>query len=74
MFAQYDEISRALRAVFGRVVMAELDGDISLMAVPAEELVELEYRNRLRQEGRIFFLAGKQEPVSGFSLFAGSWV
>ena len=44
-------------------VMAELDGDISLMAVPAEELVELEYRNRLRQEGRIVFLAGKQEFI-----------
>ncbi len=41
-------------------VMAELDGNISLMAVPAEELVELEYRNRLRQEDRIVFLAGKQ--------------
>ncbi|MDI6755779.1 MAG: amidohydrolase [Thermodesulfobacteriota bacterium] len=44
-------------------VMAELDGDVSLMAVPAEELVELEYRNRLRQEGRIVFLAGKQEFI-----------
>ncbi len=44
-------------------VMKELDGDVSLMAVPAEELVELEYRNRLRQEGKIVFLAGKQEFI-----------
>jgi len=44
-------------------VMGELDGDVSLMAVPAEELVELEYRNRLRREGRIDFLAGKQEFI-----------
>ncbi len=44
-------------------VMEELDGDVSLMAVPAEELVELEYRNRLRREGRIDFLAGKQEFI-----------
>jgi metal-dependent amidase/aminoacylase/carboxypeptidase family protein len=34
-------------------VMKELDGDISLMAVPAEEMVEFEYRNKLRQEGKL---------------------
>jgi amidohydrolase len=44
-------------------VMEELDGEVSLMAVPAEELVELEYRNKLRQEGKISFLAGKQEFI-----------
>ena len=44
-------------------VMKELDGDVSLMAVPAEELVELEYRNRLRREGKLVFLAGKQEFI-----------
>ncbi len=44
-------------------VMRELDGDVSLMAVPAEELVELEYRNRLRREGKLDLLAGKQEFI-----------
>ena len=44
-------------------VMKELDGDVSLMAVPAEELVELEYRSKLRQEGKLVFLAGKQEFI-----------
>jgi amidohydrolase len=44
-------------------VMKELDGDISLMAVPAEELVELEYRIKLRQEGKLGFLTGKQEFI-----------
>ncbi len=44
-------------------VMTELDGTVSLMAVPAEELVELEYRNRLRTEGKLVFLAGKQEFI-----------
>jgi amidohydrolase len=43
--------------------MKELDGDVSLMAVPAEELVELEYRNKLRDEGKIAFLTGKQEFI-----------
>jgi amidohydrolase len=44
-------------------IMPELDGGISFMAVPAEELVELEYRMRLRQEGKICFLSGKQEFI-----------
>ena len=44
-------------------VMKELDGTVSLMAVPAEELVELEYRSKLRREGKLTFLAGKQEFI-----------
>jgi amidohydrolase len=44
-------------------IMNELDGDISLMAVPAEEAVELEFRNALRQKGEISFLGGKQEFI-----------
>lgn len=44
-------------------IMEELSGDIAIMAVPSEEFVELEYRNRLRQEGKITFLGGKQEFV-----------
>ena len=45
-------------------VMAELDGDVSLVAVPAEEYVEIEYRNKLRNEGKIKFLGGKQEMIA----------
>ena len=33
------------------------------MAVPAEEGVELEYRNELMQQGKISFLGGKQEFI-----------
>jgi len=42
-------------------VMDYLDGDVSLMAVPSEECVELAFRNQLRKEGKISFLGGKQE-------------
>lgn len=38
-----------------------LSGSIRLMAVPAEELVELEYREALRQKGIIRFYSGKAE-------------
>ncbi len=33
------------------------------MAVPAEEFVELEYREKLRDEGKIKFFSGKQEFI-----------
>ncbi len=53
-----------LGAAFGLVdsgVMNELDGDVVFFALPAEEFVELDYRQKLRREGKIAFLGGKQE-------------
>ena len=44
-------------------IMEELSGDVVLMAVPAEEYVEIEYRNELRKAGKIWFLGGKQEFI-----------
>ncbi len=44
-------------------IMEELSGDIVLMAVPAEEYVEIGYRKGLRDEGKVHFLGGKQEFV-----------
>lgn len=44
--------------------MQHLDGDIALMAVPAEEPVEIEWRQRLREQGKIRFLGGKQEFIA----------
>lgn len=45
-------------------VMSSLTGDAVFMAVPAEEPVEIEYRQKLRQEGKIQFLGGKQELIA----------
>ena len=47
----------------GTGVMEHLSGDVALMAVPAEEYVEIEYRNSLRNDGKIHFLGGKQEFI-----------
>jgi len=44
-------------------VMEELSGEVILMGVPAEELVEIEYRMKLRGEGKLHFLTGKQEFI-----------
>ncbi|MDD6315552.1 MAG: amidohydrolase [Butyricicoccaceae bacterium] len=44
-------------------VMPYLGGDVALMAVPAEEGVELEWRNEMMQQGKISYLGGKQEFI-----------
>ena len=44
-------------------IMDELDGDVALMHVPAEEYVEIEYRKSLIDEGKIKLLGGKQEFI-----------
>ncbi len=44
-------------------VIENLAGSIAFMGVPAEEYVEIEYRLRLREEGKIEFLGGKPEFI-----------
>jgi len=44
-------------------VMQHLDGNVALLAVPAEEPVEIEWRQRLREQGKLSFLGGKQEMI-----------
>ncbi len=41
--------------------MKYLSGKVTFLGVPAEEYVEVEYRQKLRKEGKIQFLGGKQE-------------
>ncbi len=60
------QLANLLGAAIGLVqsgAMAQLDGDAVFFAVPAEEYVEIEYRRRLREEGKIGFLSGKQELI-----------
>lgn len=45
-------------------IMEHLDGEVVLFAVPAEEFVEIEYRNKLREEGKIKYLGGKQDLIA----------
>ena len=44
-------------------VMDSLSGRVALMAVPAEEYIEIEYRDQLRRQGKIEFLVGKSEFI-----------
>ncbi len=44
-------------------ISAELTGNISFIASPAEEYIDLEYRSELRRKGVIKYFGGKQELV-----------
>ena len=45
-------------------VLEHLTGRVVLIAVPAEEYIEIEFRERLRAEGKLEFLAGKPEFIA----------
>jgi len=60
------QIAGLLGAVAGLVrsgVLSHLNGQIDVLAVPAEEFIELEFRNKLREENKIQFFGGKQELI-----------
>ncbi len=44
-------------------IMGELDGTVTLMAVPSEEPIEITWRQTLRKQEKLFFLGGKQEFI-----------
>ena len=44
-------------------VLEALSGGVALMAVPAEEYIEVEYRDDLRMAGRLEFIGGKPEFI-----------
>ncbi len=60
------QISSMLGAAMGLVrsgVAPSLAGVIHFLGVPAEEVIELEYRTGLMREGKITYPAGKQELI-----------
>lgn len=60
------QVAGMLGAALGLVksgIMKELTGKVTIMATPAEEFIELEFRNTLRKEGKIKYFGGKQELI-----------
>ena len=60
------QIAMMLGAAMGLLtpeVLRQLSGEIIPFAVPAEEFIQVEDRLRLREEGRLEFLGGKQELI-----------
>jgi amidohydrolase len=64
--AHHTQIGMVLGVVAGLQaagVLPALSGRVALMAVPAEEYIEVEFREQLRSEGRVEFLGGKPEFI-----------
>ncbi len=60
----FGQIAAMLGAAYGlNAIKDKLDGNITFMAVPAEECVEIEFRQSLIKEGKIKYLGGKQEML-----------
>ena len=60
------QIGMLLGAAMGLIsseVLPALSGRVVLMAVPAEEYIQIEEREKLRQQGSIEFLGGKPEFI-----------
>ena len=61
--AQIGMMIGAAIGLMSEQVLPALNGRIVLIAVPAEEYIELEYRDTLRSEKKLEFLGGKPEFV-----------
>lgn len=61
--AQIGMLLAVARGLLAPSVMQHLAGRVVLFAVPAEEYIEIEFRDGLRQEGKIEFLGGKPELI-----------
>ncbi len=60
------QLASMLGAAIGIVnsgVMDALGGAITFMATPAEEFLDLDYRRKLKKEGKIKFIGGKQQLI-----------
>jgi amidohydrolase len=61
-----NQVGGMLGAALGLVksgILKELSGDVSVIATPSEEFVELEFRDKLRGEGKLTYFGGKQELI-----------
>ncbi len=60
------QIANLIGVAYGFVksgVVETLDAKITLFAVPAEEFVELDFREELKRQGKISYFGGKQELI-----------
>lgn len=60
----FAQIAWLIGSGFGlRKVMEHLSGTVVLFAVPAEEYIDLGFRQQLKEEGKIRYFGGKQELI-----------
>jgi amidohydrolase len=61
--AQIGSMAGAAAGLLFSDVLPHLAGSVALIAVPAEEYIEIEYRNELRKQQQLEFLIGKPEFI-----------
>lgn len=62
-FLQMACMMAAAAGIANSNVMDELSGSAVFFAVPAEEYVEITYRKKLREEGKLHFISGKGQLI-----------
>lgn len=62
-FIQISDMLGVAMALKDSGAMDYLGGDVVFFAVPSEECIEIEYRKKLMDEGKIHFFGGKQEII-----------
>ena len=63
-FAQIAALLGAGAALRESGVMRELDGNVALLAAPAEEFIDLDARRAMREAGEIRYFGGKQQLIA----------
>ena len=62
----HGQLAAMLGAAYGFAktgIIEKLGGAVDFFAVPAEEYIDLDYRRRLKKDGKIRFLSGKQQLI-----------
>ena len=60
----YAQVAQLAGAAIGlKKIMDKLSGEVVLFAVPAEEFINLEFRETLKRDGHIKYFGGKQELI-----------
>jgi amidohydrolase len=60
----YAQVAQLIAAAIGlKKIMDKLSGQVVLFAVPAEEFINLEFRETLKKDGHIKYFGGKQELI-----------
>ena len=62
-FIQISDMLGVAMALKDAGAMDYLGGDVVFFAVPSQECIEIEYRKKLMDEGKIHFFGGKQEII-----------
>ena len=62
-FIQISDMLGVAMALKDAGAMDYLGGDVVFFAVPSDECIEIEYRKKLMDEGKIHFFGGKQEII-----------